>query len=57
MMRDGVKIALDSSHGRGLIKTAKERLSREAIAMRIAKEFFDGVVVNLGTRFNTRSTL
>lgn len=27
---------------------AKERLSREAIAMRIAKEFFDGAVVNLG---------
>jgi 3-oxoacid CoA-transferase B subunit len=26
----------------------KERLSREAIAMRIAKEFFDGAVVNLG---------
>lgn len=28
--------------------TTKERLSREAIAMRIAKEFFDGAVVNLG---------
>jgi 3-oxoacid CoA-transferase subunit B len=27
---------------------AKERLSREAIAMRIAREFFDGAVVNLG---------
>jgi 3-oxoacid CoA-transferase B subunit len=27
---------------------SKERLSREAIAMRIAKEFFDGAVVNLG---------
>jgi 3-oxoacid CoA-transferase B subunit len=27
---------------------AKERLNREAIAMRIAKEFFDGAVVNLG---------
>jgi 3-oxoacid CoA-transferase subunit B len=26
----------------------KERLSREAIAMRIAREFFDGAVVNLG---------
>ena len=26
----------------------KERLSREAIAMRIAKELFDGAVVNLG---------
>ena len=26
----------------------KERLSREVIAMRIAKELFDGVVVNLG---------
>lgn len=26
----------------------KERLSREAIAMRIAKEFFDGAIVNLG---------
>lgn len=26
----------------------KERLSREAIAMRLAKEFFDGAVVNLG---------
>jgi len=26
----------------------KERLSRETIAMRIAKEFFDGAVVNLG---------
>lgn len=26
----------------------KERLSREVIAMRIAKEFFDGAVVNLG---------
>jgi 3-oxoacid CoA-transferase B subunit len=26
----------------------KERLSREAIAMRIAMEFFDGAVVNLG---------
>jgi 3-oxoacid CoA-transferase B subunit len=26
----------------------KERLSRECIAMRIAKEFFDGAVVNLG---------
>jgi 3-oxoacid CoA-transferase B subunit len=26
----------------------KERLGREAIAMRIAKEFFDGAVVNLG---------
>jgi 3-oxoacid CoA-transferase B subunit len=26
----------------------KERLSREAIAMRIAQEFFDGAVVNLG---------
>ena len=26
----------------------KERLTREAIAMRIAKEFFDGAVVNLG---------
>jgi 3-oxoacid CoA-transferase B subunit len=28
--------------------SAKERLSREAIAMRIAREFFDGAVVNLG---------
>jgi 3-oxoacid CoA-transferase B subunit len=28
--------------------TAKEKLGREAIAMRIAKEFFDGAVVNLG---------
>jgi len=27
---------------------AKERLSREAIAMRIAKEFFNGAIVNLG---------
>jgi 3-oxoacid CoA-transferase subunit B len=27
---------------------AKEKLSREAIAMRIAQEFFDGAVVNLG---------
>jgi len=27
---------------------SKEKLSREAIAMRIAKEFFDGAVVNLG---------
>jgi 3-oxoacid CoA-transferase B subunit len=27
---------------------AKERLSREAIAMRITREFFDGAVVNLG---------
>jgi 3-oxoacid CoA-transferase B subunit len=27
---------------------AKERLSREAIAMRIAREFFDGAIVNLG---------
>jgi 3-oxoacid CoA-transferase subunit B len=27
---------------------SKERLSREAIAMRIAREFFDGAVVNLG---------
>jgi 3-oxoacid CoA-transferase B subunit len=26
----------------------KEKLSREAIAMRIAREFFDGAVVNLG---------
>jgi 3-oxoacid CoA-transferase subunit B len=26
----------------------KERLSREAIAMRIAREFFDGAIVNLG---------
>jgi 3-oxoacid CoA-transferase subunit B len=26
----------------------KERLNREAIAMRIAREFFDGAVVNLG---------
>jgi 3-oxoacid CoA-transferase B subunit len=26
----------------------RERLSREAIAMRIAREFFDGAVVNLG---------
>jgi 3-oxoacid CoA-transferase B subunit len=26
----------------------KERLSREAIAMRIAKEFFNGAIVNLG---------
>jgi len=26
----------------------KERLSRETVAMRIAKEFFDGAVVNLG---------
>ena len=26
----------------------KERLNREAIAMRVAKEFFDGAVVNLG---------
>jgi len=26
----------------------KERLPREAVAMRIAKEFFDGAVVNLG---------
>jgi hypothetical protein len=25
--------------------TAKERLSREVIAMRIAKEFFDGAVL------------
>jgi 3-oxoacid CoA-transferase B subunit len=27
---------------------SKEKLSREAIAMRIAREFFDGAVVNLG---------
>ena len=26
----------------------KERLSREAMAMRIARELFDGAVVNLG---------
>ena len=26
----------------------KERLSREVVAMRIAKELFDGAVVNLG---------
>ena len=26
----------------------KERLSREAIAMRVAREFFDGATVNLG---------
>jgi 3-oxoacid CoA-transferase B subunit len=31
-----------------MVTTNKERLSREAIAMRIAREFFDGAVVNLG---------
>ncbi len=28
--------------------SAKERLSREAIAMRVTREFFDGAIVNLG---------
>jgi 3-oxoacid CoA-transferase B subunit len=31
-----------------MVTNNKERLSREAIAMRIAREFFDGAVVNLG---------
>jgi 3-oxoacid CoA-transferase B subunit len=31
-----------------MVTSNKERLSREAIAMRIAREFFDGAVVNLG---------
>jgi 3-oxoacid CoA-transferase B subunit len=31
-----------------MVDLNKERLPREAIAMRIAKEFFDGAVVNLG---------
>ena len=33
--------------------SVKERLGREAIAMRIAKEFFDGAVVNLGNGIPT----
>jgi 3-oxoacid CoA-transferase B subunit len=34
--------------GRRIRRAMKERLSREAMAMRIARELFDGAVVNLG---------